>query len=816
MTASRSDHTATRLGDRVLISGGHDVNGVPLASTEIYDPTSGRFSAGPFMGAARAGQTATPLADGKILIAGGDATGSAEIYNPATNTFNPVAATMSVARFKHSATLMQDGRVLLVGGQDAGGSELRSGETFDGQNFSPVGNQLVDAHVRAVLRVLPDGKVQIIGGGDSAHHVIEIYDPVAGIFGAHAHNITPAGDDHAELIAEIMSSPSRAALLSGGQTITELPSLNKALVAGGVDSNGNPSNAATLYNSSSASVTTDLLDYAPGTPVVMTGRGWQAFEMVILTLHEDPHTHTENVFSVQADANGNFTFNQYAPEAHDNGVAYILGAKGQSSGWTAQTTFTDASGDIAKIGFNTIDQVSSFTVGVSNTGGSNSRLRVQSQKSNGAAADVSCGDSITVRITSSSSAGRFDSSNSGSFTSTSIDLTIASGSQNTPDFFYRDTTATAPGSVTLTATVLNVSVATRPTTGSCKSEPAPTIAVGATATISKVVNKANSTTALTSSLNPSISGDSVTFTATVAHATAGGVGAPTGTVTFKDGATTLGTGNLSLVSGQYQATFSTSSLSIGGHSITAVYGGDSNFNTSTSAAVTQTVNKYPTTTTLSGSPNPSTVGQSVTFTIMVTDTAPNGTTDKTGTVTLRDGGTDCSSGTVLGTDTLNASNKIAHVSTSVLTAGSHTIRACYAGDANYASSSGTTTQTVNATAPTTLTVSAASGTYGGNATLTATLTKTSDNSPVSGKTISFKLNGVSVATTATTNASGQASLSASLSGINAGTYNAGVNSGVTANFAGDSGFDASTGSNTLTVNQVIRMSATARPSRQRA
>jgi MBG domain (YGX type)/Galactose oxidase, central domain/Kelch motif len=98
-------------------------------------------------------------------------------------------------------------------------------------------------------------------------------------------------------------------------------------------------------------------------------------------------------------------------------------------------------------------------------------------------------------------------------------------------------------------------------------------------------------------------------------------------------------------------------------------------------------------------------------------------------------------------------------------------------------------------APTTLTVSPASGTYGGTVDLSATLTKTSDSSAVSGKTISFTLNGNPVGS-ATTSASGVASLtSISLSGINANTYPTGVG----ASFAGDSGYALSSGTASLTI-----------------
>jgi hypothetical protein len=91
------------------------------------------------------------------------------------------------------------------------------------------------------------------------------------------------------------------------------------------------------------------------------------------------------------------------------------------------------------------------------------------------------------------------------------------------------------------------------------------------------------TTSLISSLNPSGSGVAVTFTATVATV---GAKPPTGTVTFKDGTTTLGTGTLNV---SLMATFTTSTLSVGAHSITAVYGGDANNVSSTSAVLTQTI-----------------------------------------------------------------------------------------------------------------------------------------------------------------------------------------------------------------------------------
>ncbi len=207
------------------------------------------------------------------------------------------------------------------------------------------------------------------------------------------------------------------------------------------------------------------------------------------------------------------------------------------------------------------------------------------------------------------------------------------------------------------------------------------------APFSQTVSQGSSTTALTASANPSAFGQSVTFTASVS-----GTGATaTGTVTFKDGATPLGTGTLN---GSGQATFATAALSVGGHAITAVYGGDSNFTTSTSPTLTQNVNTTTSTITLASSANPSATGQSVTF--IATVSGSGGT--PSGTVTFKDGATPLGAGTL--------SNGQASYTTSALTAGSHSITAVYGGDGNYnPSTSSALTQNVNANASTTTMIS---------------------------------------------------------------------------------------------------------------
>jgi hypothetical protein len=105
-------------------------------------------------------------------------------------------------------------------------------------------------------------------------------------------------------------------------------------------------------------------------------------------------------------------------------------------------------------------------------------------------------------------------------------------------------------------------------------------------------------------------------------------------VQFKDGAGNLGSPVALSASGE--ATFTTSALSVGAHSITAVYSGTANLNGNTSAALVQTINKASSTTAVVASINPSLFGQSVSFTVTVTAVAP-GTGTPSGEVQFKDG-----------------------------------------------------------------------------------------------------------------------------------------------------------------------------------
>src|SRR5207253_3065088 len=185
---------------------------------------------------------------------------------------------------------------------------------------------------------------------------------------------------------------------------------------------------------------------------------------------------------------------------------------------------------------------------------------------------------------------------------------------------------------------------------------------------------------------PSVSGQSVSFTATVSVSSPGTtlVASPSGTVKFYDGVNLLGTGTLTTAAGVSTASYSTSLLAVGSHSIKASYVYDGNFNSSTSSILSQLVNKADTRTALTSSVTPSKFGQSVTMTAAVSITSPGSAAVANPTCTMNF----CDGATSIGTGTLSTgvSGNTACMSTYSLAVGTHSITASYAGDANFNSS----------------------------------------------------------------------------------------------------------------------------------
>jgi hypothetical protein len=259
------------------------------------------------------------------------------------------------------------------------------------------------------------------------------------------------------------------------------------------------------------------------------------------------------------------------------------------------------------------------------------------------------------------------------------------------------------------------------------------------ASVTVVVRQANSATLLTAGANPLTLGNALTLTATVSsdNPNAGG------TVRFYDGSILLG----SSAPGQNGvASFSLTGLGLGTHTLTAVYGGDTNHAGSTSLPMTELV-VTSSSATLTSNNNPADSGQNVTFSALITGA---GKVVPTGAVTFRD------NGTLLATATLDNSG-MGSSTTAALTVGSHTIIINYAGDQNYAGAAAQLMQTVtDANTQLTITESTTLATFGQPVSWTATV---KSNGGVATGTVNFT-DGTTSAT-APLNASGVAVLTLS-------------------------------------------------------
>jgi Galactose oxidase, central domain len=186
MTTARVGHTVTLLTDgKVLITGGATPNYgdvPPFSSAELYDPSTGSFTATGNMTTGRSGHTATLLPDGKVLIAGGvelanrppgvRAAISAELYDPTTGTFS-ATGNMAVAGWC-SAILLNDGTVLIA--HNNRNAELYYPATG---TFSGTGNQSIIPSGIPIPTLLSDGRVLLVTGSFKEE---QLYDPATATF----------------------------------------------------------------------------------------------------------------------------------------------------------------------------------------------------------------------------------------------------------------------------------------------------------------------------------------------------------------------------------------------------------------------------------------------------------------------------------------------------------------------------------------------------------------------------------------------------------------------------------------------------------
>jgi len=211
----------------VLIAGGWVGGDAATDSAELYDPATGRFTSIARMTTRRARPSATLLANGDVLLAGGadgDKPGgmaSAELFHADSLTFEAAGA-MHAGRISHTATLLRDGRVLVAGGRGASvsaGAELYDPAT---RRFTPTGD-LLTARYKHTAGLLPDGRVLIAGGSDERDwhgtmNSAEIYDPRSGRFSVAA----PMSESRFKLPDEAVLLAAGKLLIAGGSQAVEI------------------------------------------------------------------------------------------------------------------------------------------------------------------------------------------------------------------------------------------------------------------------------------------------------------------------------------------------------------------------------------------------------------------------------------------------------------------------------------------------------------------------------------------------------------------------------------------------------------------
>lgn len=366
-----------------------------------------------------------------------------------------------------------------------------------------------------------------------------------------------------------------------------------------------------------------------------------------------------------------------------------------------------------------------------------------------------------------------------------------------PVTFTATVTATAPeagmptGVVTFTIdgatapVVLSHGVATYLTTTLPVGEHVVTAAYGGDATfeasvaapLTQTVSKAGATITLTSAPNPATLFQAVHLTATVT-VDAPGAGTPTGVVTFTADATPLGS---SAIDAHGAATFTVNSLAVGDHVISASYGGDASFTASTSHAVTQSVLRVATLTTLVATPATTVYGEPLTLTATVTTTA-SGIGAPTGVVTFS-AGANAPGEIVLGAGAVGADGVVT-LTTAALPVGEYTLEATYGGDADFAGSvaSGVSLRVNQAATTITLSGAPTATVFGQPVVYTATVSIVAPGAGTLAGTVTFASGGATLGV-APVAAGGVATLTTS--GLIAGVHP------ITATYGNDASFASS-------------------------
>ena len=727
MSASRTQHAMAVLQDgRVLIAGGFDGTN-PLASSDIFDPSSGTVSAGPNLAVARYSHSATALLNGEVAVIGGAGNGnngpvdlaSIEIFDPSTGSFTTSSANLATARQGHQAFLLPNNNNVLIVGGTTGGTALASSELLTPQVSTSTGAWSYSVSATGAMTTARTGAsvsanqlngptavaspkpgLVVVGGGTDATGATlastEVYgyptvqtDQVDYPPGTTV-NITGSGFQPNETVAI---------------TLVESPLIDThgpyTVVA---DGNGNISDS---------SFTTDIHDlnvrfwlsavgstsglvaqntFTDGNIVVFSAPSGVTFTLNFQSFNSSTScsgtpnsTGSPGIQPNQRPNNGNVgvgnpeSVELQAPPLSDQGGPF------QNWSWTGTTNETIAvvggSPVLASPTTNATICIEGSAANKVNSGTFTATYATAATAPNLTNLSVTSGDLATTIPTLVLTGTNFVANSTVSFSGTGITVgttTINNSTQITVTNVAISMGATLGGH--------NVTV-TNPGSG------------GGSATSSIqtfTVNKRTSTTSVACTPSPDNIGSATSCTATITDNDSGTAVTLSGSVSF----TSTGTGSFSssgscnLSGGGATATcsvsYTPSAFGTGTHTITASYGGDGAHLTS-NGNFNLSVNNPATTTTISSSANPSTYGDSVTFTATV---SPNsGTSTPTGTVQfVIDGGSPIAGTAGTCPVSAPANSLCATYTTSSLTVNggtAHSVQANYTHTGNFSDSSGT-------------------------------------------------------------------------------------------------------------------------------
>ena len=544
---------------------------------------------------------------------------------------------------------------------------------------------------------------------------------------------------------------------------------------------------------SGASIETNQDDYVPGQIVHLVMKKWAPNEDVRLVMTEDPDTHGDVDTTVTVDENGEWSGPFYDVQEHDFGVTFTLTGTGQTSGSVATAVFSDGH----TFTETTVNGTTLSTTDVTVTPGQSLAMTLTATTTC-TGSSSSCSGSPTPSTTDDWQATKVEFSQSGGGGTTTIVAVACDNGVNvtsaaagvTQTLSASPTAPTGLGTWAVTVTAYTDDACTA-SAGSKKWNKSLIVAapVGPTklafisSPLSQVVGQCSGIVQVgTKNASDVLTNPTSNLTVGLATTSSGAF--------YSDASCTTSITSVTILSSGNTANFYYKDMTVGGPTLTASATG------LTSATQVETISQAGTGTSVATSGTPSIYGASVTFTATVTASSP-GSGIPAGNVAFKDG-TDCSTGVQIGSDQALDGTGKASVSTTGLQGGSHTIWACYAGNTNYGSSSGSVAQTVDKAATTTVaSASPSPSVYGQSVTFKAKVTWGGGDA-TSGNVKFFlgtACSGTQIGSDAALNGVGEATVSTSTLAASTTAYD------IKACYQGTTNLDISNGATTHTVNE---------------